>query len=505
MTRVLREAPPAAASSETLDPQNWDEIRAQGHRMLDDMIDYAANIRERPVWQPIPDQVRARFRAELPRKPCDLGEVYREFSDFIVPYATGNVHPGFMGWVHGGGTAVGMLAEMLAAGLNANLGGRDHIPVEVERQVVEWTRAMFGFPGGASGIFVTGTSMANLMAVLVARTAALGQAVRRRGVGDEGSMLTAYTSTAAHGCIAKAMDLAGFGSDALRCVPVDRFHRIDIAALRARIALDRDAGLKPFLVVGSAGTVDIGAIDDLQALGTLCREEGLWFHVDGAYGALGILSPALAPRLAGIENADSIALDFHKWGQVPYDAGFLMVRDGQQHRDTFSAPAAYLRRETRGLAAGSSWPCDLGPDLSRGFRALKTWFTLKTYGTEKLGAMITRSCALAGYLEARILAEPRLELLAPVQLNIVCFRYRAAGADKVNGDIVADIQESGIAAPSTTLIEGQLAIRAAIVNHRTDSCDIDALLAAVLQFGAQRSGSGDAAVLDVERSPPLAM
>jgi len=505
MTRVLREAPPAAASSETLDPQNWDEIRAQGHRMLDDMIDYAANIRERPVWQPIPDRVRARFLAELPREPCDVGEVYREFSDFIVPYATGNVHPGFMGWVHGGGTAVGMLAEMLAAGLNANLGGRDHIPLEVERQVVEWTRAMFGFPSGASGIFVTGTSMANLMAVLVARTAALGQAVRRRGVGDEGGGLTAYTSTAAHGCIAKAMDLAGFGSDALRCIAVDRFHRIDVVALRARIAADRNAGLKPFLVVGSAGTVDIGAIDDLQALGALCREEGLWFHVDGAYGALGILAPALAPRLAGIENADSIALDFHKWGQVPYDAGFLMVRDGQQHRDTFSAPAAYLRRETRGLAAGASWPCDLGPDLSRGFRALKTWFTLKTYGTEKLGAMIARSCALAGYLEARILAEPRLELLAPVQLNIVCFRYRAAGANRVNGDIVADIQESGIAAPSTTLIEGRLAIRAAIVNHRTDTCDIDALLSAVLEFGAQRTGSDDGALLDVERSPPLAM
>ena len=505
MTRVLREAPAAAQSSETLDPQNWDEIRAQGHRMLDDMIDYAANIRERPVWQPIPDRVRARFLAELPREPCDVGEVYREFSDFIVPYATGNVHPGFMGWVHGGGTAVGMLAEMLAAGLNANLGGRDHIPLEVERQVVEWTRAMFGFPSGASGIFVTGTSMANLMALLVARTAVLGPSVRQRGLCDDGAALTAYASTAAHGCIAKAMDLAGFGSDALRCIAVDRFHRIDVVALRARIAADRNAGLKPFLVVGSAGTVDIGAIDDLQALGALCREEGLWFHVDGAYGALGILAPALAPRLAGIENADSIALDFHKWGQVPYDAGFLMVRDGQQHRDTFSAPAAYLRRETRGLAAGASWPCDLGPDLSRGFRALKTWFTLKTYGTEKLGAMIARSCALAGYLEARILAEPRLELLAPVQLNIVCFRYRAAGANRVNGDIVADIQESGIAAPSTTLIEGRLAIRAAIVNHRTDTCDIDALLSAVLEFGAQRTGSDDGALLDVERSPPLAM
>ena len=505
MNKALREAALASESSETLDPKNWDDIRALGHRMLDDMIDYAADIRNRPVWQPIPDDVRARFRAGLPHQPSELGDVYREFTDFIVPYATGNVHPGFMGWVHGGGSAVGMLAEMLAAGLNANLGGRDHIPIEVERQIVAWTRQMFGFPDGASGIFVTGTSMANLMAVLVARTATLGRSVRQHGLGDDGALLTAYTSTAAHGCITKAMEIAGFGSDALRCIAVDRSHRIDVAALRARIAADRSDGLKPFLVVGSAGTVDIGAIDDLAALSSLCREEGLWFHVDGAYGALGILSPALAPRLAGIEHADSIALDFHKWGQVPYDAGFLMVRDGERHRDTFAAPAAYLRRETRGLAAGSSWPCDLGPDLSRGFRALKTWFTLKTYGTEKLGAVIDRTCALARYLETKILAEPRLELMAPVQLNIVCFRYRAADANQVNGSIVIDIQESGIAAPSTTLLDGRLAVRAAIVNHRTDICDVDALIAAVLDFGARRSCCDDGVVLQVEQSPPLAM
>src|SRR5665213_738018 len=190
MTVVLRNEPLLSESGETLDPQNWDEIRAQGHRMLDDMLDYAANIRERPVWQPIPDQVRARFQAELPRAPCDVGEVYQEFSDFIVPYATGNVHPGFMGWVHGGGTAVGMLAEMLAAGLNANLGGRDHIPIEVERQIVAWTRQMFGFPDTASGIFVTGTSMANLLAVLVARSARLGSLVRQQGLSDRGTKLT---------------------------------------------------------------------------------------------------------------------------------------------------------------------------------------------------------------------------------------------------------------------------------------------------------------------------
>jgi aromatic-L-amino-acid/L-tryptophan decarboxylase len=470
---------------ETLDPQNWDDIRAQGHRMLDDMFDYVANIRERPVWRPIPDDVRARFRAEIPRAPSELAEIYQEFTDFIAPYATGNVHPGFMGWVHGGGTAVGMLAEMLAAGLNANLGGRDHIPIEVERQIVEWTRAMFGFPKGASGIFVTGTSMANLMAVLVARTTKLGQSVRQRGLNDDGARLVAYTSTAAHGCIAKAMDIAGLGVDALRCIEVDRFHRIDVAALRARIAADRNAGLTPFLVIGSAGTVNIGAIDDLDGLSALACEEQLWFHIDGAYGALGVLSPALAPRLAGIENADSIALDFHKWGQVPYDAGFLIVRDGDSHRDTFSAPAAYLRRETRGLAAGSPWPCDLGPDLSRGFRALKTWFTLKVFGTEKLGAMIARTCTLAGYMEKRVLAEPRLELLAPVQLNIVCFRYRAADANEVNREIVVALHESGIVAPSTTMLDGQLAIRAAIVNHRTDTRDIDALISAVLDFGGR--------------------
>ena len=487
------ERSPTIGPSETLDPSNWEDVRAQAHRMLDEAIDAIANIREQPVWRPIPDEVRARFRAEIPREPSDLGEIYREYSDFIAPYATGNVHPGFMGWVHGGGTVVGMLAEMLAAGLNANLGGRDHMPIEVERQITEWTRTMFGFPEGASGVFVTGTSMANLMAVWVARTAALGSSARASGVGGEGALLTAYTSKAAHGCVSRAMDLAGFGTDALRNLPVDRSHRVDVGAMRAQIKRDREIGLQPFLVVGSAGTVDIGAVDDLAALSALCREEKLWFHVDGAYGALGVLSPALAPRLAGLENADSIALDFHKWGQVPYDAGFLLVRDHQRHLDAFAAPAAYLRRETRGLAAGSPWPCDLGPDLSRGFRALKTWFTLKAFGTEKLGAMIERTCQLAHDLEMKVLSEPRLELMAPAQLNIVCFRYRADGADRVNGEIVADIHESGIAAPSTTTLDGKLAIRAAIVNHRTDTSDIDALVAAVLEFGARRSSDNCAA------------
>jgi aromatic-L-amino-acid decarboxylase len=483
MTGARRESLPGP--SETLDPENWDELRRQAHGMLDDMLDSIAGVRDRPLWQPIPGEVRAGFSKPLPHSPTDLGHVYREFTDFIAPYSTGNVHPGFMGWVHGGGTAIGMLAEMLAAGLNANLGGRDHMPIEVERQIVKWVAEMFGFPATASGLFVTGTSMANLMALLVARTAALGPSVRKRGVGS--AQLTAYTSTAAHGCLAQAADLTGLGRDAMRSIETDRFHRINVSALRARIASDRAAGLQPFLVVGSAGTVDIGAIDDLEALAALCREEKLWFHVDGAYGALGMLAPDIAPRLAGLSQADSIAFDFHKWGQVPYDAGFLIVRDGVQHRETFAAPAAYLRRETRGLAAGSLWPCDFGPDLSRGFRALKTWFTLKTYGTDKLGAMIGRTCALARYLEDKVLAEPLLELAAPVQLNIVCFRYRGLDTDAAVADLVADLHEGGIVAPSTTTIDGRLTIRAAIVNHRTDRCDIDNLVDAVITLGDRAS------------------
>ncbi len=452
--------------------------------MLDDILDYIENIRERPVWQPIPDSARTHFRDAVPTGPSDLAAVHDEFMQHILPYATGNTHPGFMGWVHGGGNVPGMLAEMLAAGLNANLGGRDHMPIEVERQITRWLRQLFEFPDTASGLFVTGTSMANLLGVLIARTRELGIDVRRDGVATAGKRLVAYTSMAAHGCISQAMDLSGLGSAALHVIPTNALHQINIDALKVAIAQDRNAGLTPFLVVGTAGSVDTGAIDDLAALADIANQEEIWFHVDGAIGALAIMAPDIAPRLTGIQQADSIALDFHKWGQVPYDAGFILVRDGALHRDTFASPAAYLRRETRGLAAGTLWPCDFGPDLSRGFRALKTWFTLKVYGTEALGAMISRTCQLARYLEIKIATARELELLAPVSLNIVCFCYRGDDADRVNAKIVADLHESGIAAPSTTVIGNRLAIRAAIVNHRTEARDIDAMVKAVLRLGA---------------------
>jgi aromatic-L-amino-acid decarboxylase len=405
---------PEPTIGQTLDPLDWPSFRAEGHKMLDDILDYLQNIRERPVWQPIPEAVRSRFREALPNGPRDLAEVHQEFMQYILPHAAGNAHPGFMGWVHGGGTPVGMLAEMLAAGLNANVGGRDQIPLEVERQIVQWMCRLFEFPDSATGLFVTGTSLANLISVVVARDAALGFEVRSVGVGAMPRRLTAYASSAAHHCLSKAMDIAGLGSAALRSIPTDGLQRIELNALKIAIELDREAGYTPFFVAGTAGTVNTGAIDDLTGLADLCQKEKLWFHVDGAYGALAILAPELAPKIRGIERADSLAFDFHKWGQVPYDAGFVLVRDGVAHRKAFSSACSYLRREKGGLAAGKDWPCDFGPDLSRGFRALKTWFTLKVFGLKAIGAVISRTCVLAQYLEARILETPELELMAPV-------------------------------------------------------------------------------------------
>jgi glutamate/tyrosine decarboxylase-like PLP-dependent enzyme len=435
-------------------------------------------VAERPLWQaPTPEQ-RARYRAELPRAPGRLEDAHAQFMADVAPYGSGNRHPGFMGWVQGGGTGVGMLAEMLAGGLDANLGGRDHMPIEVERQVALWMAELFGFGPEASGIFLTGTSLANFCAVLVARDRALGADVRHTGVKDV--RVVAYASKGVHSCIVRAMDMTGLGWDRLRLIETDADHAISLPALEAAIAADRAQGLKPFLIVGTAGSVDVGAIDDLSGLADIAEREGAAFHVDGALGALGVLAPAVAPRLAGIERADSLALDFHKLAQAPYDAGFLLVRDAAAHKRTFTySEAAYLRHAERGLAGGEWWPCDFGPDLSRGFRALKVWFALKTYGLDALGEVIGRVCELAADLARRVAASEELELLAPVGLNIVCFGYR--GGD--NAAIAADLQEAGRVAPSTTTLNGRTAIRAAIVNHRTGPADIEALVEGVLAAG----------------------
>ena len=358
-------------------------------------------------------------------------------------------------------------------------------PSRSSEQVIRWFSDLFGFPATATGLLVTGTSIANFMAVVVARAAALGPEVRRAGVG--GHRLVAYTSSAAHGCV---LSCHGHGGDRHRCranFSANSDHQIDVAALRDAVARDKAAQHQPFLVIGTAGTVDIGAIDDLTALAQSCREEGLWFHVDGAFGALGALSQRSGPPWPGSKRPTQSPSTFTSGGRSPTMRGASSCAMRKPHCAAFSTQAAYLRREARGLAAGRPWPCDLGPDLSRGFRALKVWYTIKVLGADRLGAAIEQTCVLARRLAERIDREPLLERLAPVPLNIVCFRYKfAEHLDRENAALAADLQESGITAPSTTSVAGCLALRAAIVNHRTRASDIDAFVEAVLELGRRR-------------------
>ncbi len=433
------------------------------------------------MWQPVPDHIKTRIAAPAPWSGQGLDRTIGEARELILPYTVGNTHPRFFGWVHGSGTAGGVVGEMLAAAMNVNAGGREHAAVYVERQVIEWAKEIFAFPKAASGLLVSGTSMATLIALTAARDSAGRADSRKRGV--SGRRLVGYASAEAHSSIAKAFEIMGLGREALRLVPVDSQFRMDTAALKRVIAADRAAGFEPFAVVATAGTVNTGATDPLGAIAKIAKSEKLWLHVDGAFGALARLSPETKDRVAGIEKAHSIAFDFHKWLHVPYDAGAVLIRDGAKLHQSFSSRPDYLKSAERGLAAGEPWYCELGPELSRGFRAFKVWFTLKEHGLERLGEKIADNCRQARYLASLVETSSDLELMAPVALNIVCFRFRAAAEstlDKLNGDVVVALQEKGIAAPSTTRIGGKLAIRVNLTNHRTTDADLDLLVDAVV-------------------------
>ena len=375
--------------------------------------------------------------------------------------------------------------------MNSNCGGRDHGALYVERQVIDWCREIIGYPEQSSGLVVSGTSMGTVIGLAVARNTRAGCDVRTAGVGRAPKSMTAYTSSQAHTSVAKALELLGLGHDSLRKIPVDEKFAIDPVALRRAIQEDRRAGREPFCVVGCAGTVNTGAIDNLTILAEICQSEGLWFHVDAAFGALCTLSDSLRSLVRGIDRSDSISFDFHKWMYVQYDAGCVLVRDGELHKKAFATRPDYLQHSDRGLAGGGEWFTDLGPELSRSFRALKVWFALKEHGTRRFGEMIEKNCQQARYLAQLVDANPKLELLVHPTLNIVCFRYRAAELeaeelDRLNRNIVADLQERGIAAPSTTRIHGKLAIRVAITNHRSRREDFDLLVDSVIAIADER-------------------
>ncbi len=476
-------------AEESLDPADWAAARALAHRMVDDAIDHLGGVRDRPLWQEIPNSVRASFSGPPPQKPIPLETVYSEITVQLMPHPMGNIHPRFWMWYMGAGNFTGALGDFLAAIDGSNLGGGNTAASQVDQQVTDWIRNMMGFPQGASGTLVNGGSMANIIGLMAARNAMAGVDLRHEGVDAMPKPLRFYASDQVHSCHFKAMNLLGLGKKALCKIPSDDAFRMDTVKLKEMIHADRASGFRPACVIATAGTTNTGSIDDLPAIADLCVNEGLWLHVDGCIGALIAISSDHRHLVEGIDRADSLALDLHKGLQAPFDVGCALVRDRTQHRQTFAEDAEYLQKMSRGIAAGE-FLHDYGLDTSRGFRALKIWMMLKEHGVPKFGRLIDQGIAQAKYLSGLIKHEALLELMAPTVVDIVCFRYNPGLLDEgalrdLNIEIMLRLQENGIAALSDTTIHGRHCLRAAICNHRTRRADLDLLVTEVLRTGAQ--------------------
>ncbi len=472
----------------SLDPEDWDSFRAQAHTLLDACLDHLQHARDQP-WQPVPQPVRDSYALPDTGTGTDTASLVAALRDTMLPYATGNTHPRFFGWVHGSGMAEGVLAEMVAATMNSNCGGRDHGMVYVERAVIDWTRRQMGFPDTASGVLVAGTSQATVIALGTARLRALGAGVRQTGNQDR--RLIAYAGAGVHSATSKAIELLGIGNANLRLLP-ETGEGLDVEALRDQIARDRAQGGLPFALIGTAGSVNFGRYDNLNALADVAAAEQIWLHVDGAFGAWTRLADAPWRALSdGIGRADSIACDFHKWMYVPYDCGLVLIRNEAEHRAAFAARPSYLAPLGEGLAGGDPWYCDYGTDLSRGNRALKVWTAIRAHGAQNLGAAITANCRAAARMGALIEATPRLALAVPVVSNVVVFTaddtLDAAAQSDLNIYLAQKLQMTGEVVFSTTLADmpsgsGITCLRAAITNHRTAPDDIVRAIAAVADF-----------------------
>ena len=476
---------------ETLDPENWEEMRELAHRMVDDMLDYIQTSRDRDVWTQVPGEVVEELQSGAPLDPTPPQEVYEEFSRNILPYNLHTNHPRFWAWYMGSGTVMGAMADFLAASLNPNCGGINHVAPLVEQQVIQWITAMMGFPESASGLLTSGASMANFTALTVARNVNGGYDVRREGVAASPGQFRVYASSEIHSCNQKAIETLGLGTAGLCRVAVNPDYTLNMAALEEQVARDRASGMVPICVIATAGTINTGAIDDMNAIADFCAEEGLWFHVDGAIGAVAVLAENVRQQLSGMDRADSIALDLHKWMHIPFEAGCVIMRNAPAHRDSFALVPEYLQRDEkpRGLASGSVWFSDYGLQLTRQFRALKVWMSIKEHGLERFGRMIARNVDQAKYLADLVEAAPEMELTAAPGLDIVCFRYLKEGLDTeelnaLNKEILIQLQEGGVAAPSYTTLNGKYCLRVAISNHRSTSEDFDIMLAEILRIGA---------------------
>lgn len=486
----------------TIDPADWGAFRELAHQMVDDMVDHISTLSDQPAWRPQPDGHAQRFSASVPQHGEGEASAYRAFVEDVLPYANGNAHPRFYGWVQGNGTPLGMMADMLASGMNPHMAGFNQAPVLVEEQVIRWMVELMGFPNESGGILVGGGSIANMLGLAIARNEQAGCDMREYGLQAESRQFAIYASSETHGWITKAAELLGMGRVACRTIPVGDDFRMNLEMLQSAIAQDRTAGLLPICVIGNAGTVNTGATDDLTKLAQICRDEQLWFHIDGAFGALAAWSPELRGVVSGLDLADSVAFDLHKWAYLPFTVACLLVRDNAVLERSFATKAHYLAAMERGVSAGGMRFANRGIELTREFRALKVWLNLKAYGAQEFGNLILQNVQQARWLGERVDLHPELELLAPVQLNIVCFRYCTGTApsaehwNAVNQELLLRLQESGAAVPSSTVLGGRFAIRCCFVNHRTQPEDLESLINAVVEvgrtinveFGVERAG-----------------
>ena len=473
---------------QNLDPKDWEAMRALGHQMVDDLIDYWAGIREQKIWRPIPDEVKEVFDQPIPEYGQSPEEVYREFKQYIFPYNKGNVHPRFFAWIQGTGTPMGTFGDLLASGMNPNTAIGEHSAMYVDRQVVNWCKQLMNFHTEASGILVSGGSMANITALTVARNSFGEEKIRQKGLKAASGQLLIYCSVETHSCIQKAAEIIGLGTDAVRKIGVNERFELDVEQLKAQLEKDLQAGFLPFCLVATAGTVNTGAIDPMEELLEISKAYGLWFHVDGAYGALGKLDPNYAGALRAIEEADSLAFDLHKWLYVPYEVGCTLIRDAKKHRDSFAITPNYLLQEQRGLSGGLDSINNYGFELSRGFKALKVWMSIKEHGREKYAAMIAQNNRHAAYLAELVEQNPYLELTAPLSMSITCFRMIQPGWEEkalqeLNKEILLRLQEEGIASPSSTILNGKYTLRVANTNQRTRKEDMELLVREVLRLG----------------------
>ena len=474
----------------SLDPADWNEFSKQCHKSLDDLIAYQKTVRSRPVWSTLPRESKSLFKENLPRKSMPLKKVYDQVKKHILPYPTNNIHPRFWSWVGGTGTATQLLADMVISSMNsASLGMDEASSSYVELQLLDWLKEMLDYPKSASGLLVSGGSMANLVGLAVARTEAANYNVRDEGINTNNQpRLIFYTSTETHSSIKKAIELLGIGAQSLRLINANDDYTININSLKKNIELDRLNGNKPACIIANVGTVNTGAIDPLLELASISKKNNIWLHADGAFGALVKLSESSKDLVNGLEKADSIAFDLHKWMYVQYDCGCVLIKGDKPHKETFSVIPHYIKKFEKGLASGPLNFSEYGVELSRSFRALRPWMALKTEGSNRYGKQIEQNIQQAKYLTNLIQKESNLQLLAPTSLNIVNFRYLAPKIDnknlnQLNTQILMGLHESGVAAPSSALLNKNFSIRVAICNHRSKKEDFDLLIDKIIEIG----------------------